>query len=123
MTVAPLILAADDDEDILALVSLRLTRLGYRVHQARDGEEALAAVAEERPDLVVIDAMMPRLDGYEAISRLRADPATASLPVILLSARARSADAAAGIDAGADLYLAKPFRAADLAAAVAQLLR
>jgi CheY-like chemotaxis protein len=123
MTQPPLILVADDDDDILALVALRLERLGYRVRQARDGEEALAAVADERPDLVVIDAMMPRLDGYEAISRLRADPETVSLPVILLSACARSADAAAGLDAGADLYLAKPFRAPELAEAVAQLLR
>jgi CheY-like chemotaxis protein len=123
VSASPLIVVADDDEDILALVVLRLQRLGYRVRQARDGAEALAAVAEERPSLVVLDAMMPRVDGYEAIRRLRAEEATASLPVILLSARARSADAEAGLDAGADRYLSKPFRSEELAEAVAQLLR
>ena len=122
MTDAPLIVVADDDEDILALVVLRLQRLGYRVRQARDGAEALAAVAEEPPALLVLDAMMPRVDGYETIRRLREDDATVSLPVILLSARARSADAAAGLDAGADLYLSKPFRAEELAGAIDELL-
>jgi DNA-binding response OmpR family regulator len=118
-----LVVVADDDEDILSLVSLRLQRLGYRVREAQDGAEALAAIADERPDVLVLDAMMPRVDGYETIRRLRADPATASLPVILLSARARSADAAAGLDAGADIYLSKPFRSEELAAAISQLLR
>ncbi|MGZ4352893.1 MAG: response regulator [Gaiellaceae bacterium] len=119
---AELILVADDDEDILALVSLRLRRLGYRVAQAADGEEALAEVARERPALVILDLMMPRVDGYEVIRRLRADPETSSLPVILLSARARSADAAAGLDAGADAYFSKPFRAEELAEAIRGLL-
>jgi DNA-binding response OmpR family regulator len=117
-----LILVADDDEDILALVSLRLRRLGYRVAEARDGEEALAEVARERPALVILDLMMPRVDGYGVIRRLRADPETASLPVVVLSARARSADAAAGLEAGADVYLSKPFRAEELAAAIRGLL-
>jgi CheY-like chemotaxis protein len=119
---APLILVADDDPDILALVSLRLQRLGYRIAQARDGQEALELAARERPALVVVDAMMPRVDGLELIRRLHADPATAGLPAILISARARSADAEAGLDAGADVYLAKPFRAEELAAAVRQLI-
>ncbi|HEY6054372.1 MAG TPA: response regulator [Gaiellaceae bacterium] len=117
-----LILVADDDEDILALVSLRLRRLGYRVAEARDGEEALAEVARERPALVILDLMMPRVDGYGVIRRLRADPETASLPVVVLSARARSADAAAGLEAGADAYLSKPFRAEELAATIRGLL-
>ncbi|HEY6031801.1 MAG TPA: response regulator [Gaiellaceae bacterium] len=117
-----LILVADDDEDILALVSLRLRRLGYRVAEARDGEAALAEVARERPALVILDLMMPRVDGYGVIRRLRADPETASLPVVVLSARARSADAAAGLEAGADAYLSKPFRAEELAATIRGLL-
>jgi len=119
---SPLILVADDDEDILALVMLRLQRLGYRVTGAHDGEEALAAAARERPALVVLDAMMPRVDGYEVIRSLRCDPETATVPVILLSARARSADATAGLDAGADVYMAKPFRAEELADAITRLL-
>jgi DNA-binding response OmpR family regulator len=117
-----LILVADDDEDILALVSLRLRRLGYRVVEARDGEEALTEVARERPALVILDLMMPRADGYEVIRRLRAGPETASLPVVVLSARARSADAAAGLEAGADAYLSKPFRADELAGTIRGLL-
>ena len=122
MSESPLILVADDDEDILALVMLRLQRLGYRVTGAHDGEEALAAAARERPALVVLDAMMPRVDGYEVIRSLRGDPETATVPVILLSARARSADATAGLDAGADVYMAKPFRAEELADAITRLL-
>lgn len=122
MTGSPLILVADDDEDILALVTLRLRRLGYRVAQATDGEAALEQVAQERPALAVLDLMMPRVDGYEVIRRLRADPGTASLPVLLLSARARSADAAAGLDAGADAYLSKPFRAEELAETIRGLI-
>lgn len=122
MSEQPLVLVADDDEDILALVSLRLRRLGYRVVEAVDGEAALARVAEERPALAILDLMMPRLDGYEVIRRLRAGPETASLPVILLSARARSTDAAAGLEAGADAFLSKPFRADELAEAIRGLL-
>lgn len=118
----PLILVADDDEDILVLFSIRLRGLGYRVVQATDGEEALAAVARERPALAVVDLMMPRVDGIELIRRLRGAPETAELPVILVSARARSADAEAGLDAGADAYLAKPFRTEELAEAVRSLL-
>lgn len=122
MSEPPLILVADDDEDILALVSLRLRRLGYRVVEAVDGEAALARVAEDRPALAILDLMMPRADGHEVLRRLRAEPETASLPVILLSARARSADAAAGLEAGADAFLSKPFRAEELAEAIRGLL-
>lgn len=121
-TTAPLILVADDDADILALISLRLGRLGYRVAQAADGEEALAEAAREPPALAVVDAMMPRLDGLELIRRLHAAPETAELPVILISAMARTADVEAGLAAGADVYLAKPFRAEELVAAVRQLI-
>lgn len=122
MSEPPLILVADDDEDILALVSLRLRRLGYRVVEAVDGEAALARVSEDRPALAILDLMMPRADGHEVLRRLRAEPETASLPVILLSARARSADAAAGLEAGADAFLSKPFRAEELAEAIRGLL-
>lgn len=119
---AATILVADDDEDILVLLSVQLGRLGYTVLTAADGEEALELVSRERPALLVVDAMMPRLDGYGVIRRLRADEATASLPVILISARAQRADADAGLDAGADVYIAKPFHGSELAAAVRTLL-
>jgi len=114
MTAAPLILCADDDPDILALLTLRLERAGYRVAQAPDGEAALALARELSPAVVVLDVMMPRLTGTEVLAALRADEATKSLQVILISARAQDADVQKGLAAGADAYLAKPFQAPEL---------
>jgi DNA-binding response OmpR family regulator len=111
---APLVLCADDDRDILALLALRLERAGYRVAQAVDGEQALSLARELRPAVLVLDVMMPRMSGTEVVAALRADPATAGLRVVLLSARAQEADVARGLDAGADAYLAKPFQAPEL---------
>jgi CheY-like chemotaxis protein len=84
----PLILIADDDPDILALVSFRLERAGYEVVQARNGEEAVQVALARRPDLAVIDVMMPRTDGYEATRQLRQQEETSRMPIILLTARA-----------------------------------
>jgi DNA-binding response OmpR family regulator len=122
MSEAPLIVCADDDEDILSLVSLRLERAGFRVVQVVDGEAALAAVRAERPALAVLDVMMPKQTGYEVLAALRADPTLADLKVILLSARVQEADIDRGLEAGADAYLAKPFKAGDLVAKVQELL-
>jgi DNA-binding response OmpR family regulator len=122
MSEQPLILCADDDEDILSLVALRLERAGFRVTQATDGDAALEAVRAERPSLAVLDVMMPKRTGYEVLAALRADPALAGLKVILLSARVQEADVERGLDAGADAYLAKPFKAGDLVAKVQELL-
>jgi len=121
MTDAPLVLCADDDRDILALLALRLERAGYRVAQAIDGEQALSLARELLPDVVVLDVMMPRLSGTEVLAALRADDATAALRVVLLSARAQEADVARGLEAGADAYLAKPFQAPELLEVVGQL--
>jgi DNA-binding response OmpR family regulator len=118
----PLILCADDDEDILSLVSLRLERAGFRVMKAVDGEAALEAVRAHKPILAVLDVMMPKRTGYEVLAALRADQAYADLKVILLSARVQESDVERGIDAGADAYLAKPFKAGDLVAKVQELL-
>jgi DNA-binding response OmpR family regulator len=117
-----LILCADDDEDILSLVSLRLERAGFEVVTAEDGETALALARERRPALAVLDVMMPRLNGFDVLAALRADDAVRGIKVILLSARVQEADIARGIDAGADAYLAKPFKAHDLVAKVEELL-
>jgi DNA-binding response OmpR family regulator len=122
MTDSPLILCADDDEDILALVALRLERAGFRVVRATDGESALALARELQPSVAVLDVMMPRLTGIEVIRELRADPSTSGLRTILLSARVQESDIGHGLDAGADAYLAKPFRAPELVELVQKLL-
>jgi DNA-binding response OmpR family regulator len=118
----PVILAADDDEDILALVVFRLERSGYTVLQARDGEEALELAMRELPDLAVLDVMMPKLDGYEVTRRIRAADPTDEMPVILLTARVQDVDIARGFEAGADDYMKKPFSPLDLRARVEALL-
>ena len=122
MSDQPLILCADDDEDILSLVSLRLERAGFRVVQAVDGDAALEAVRSHRPTVAVLDVMMPKRTGYEVLATLRGDPALAGVKVILLSARVQESDVERGIDAGADAYLAKPFKAGELVAKVQELL-
>jgi DNA-binding response OmpR family regulator len=119
---APLVLVADDDEDILGLVSFRLERSGYEVAAAKDGEEALRLARELSPALVVLDVMMPRLDGYEVTRRQREDEATRGIPVILLTALAQEADVARGFESGADDYLRKPFSPQELAARVQAVL-
>lgn len=116
------VLVADDDEDILQLVSFRLERAGYTVVTAADGQQALAAAREHKPDLAVLDVMMPGLNGYEVTRRLRADEATATIPVILLTARVQEADVSRGFEAGADDYLRKPFSPQELRSRVQAIL-
>ncbi len=118
----PVILAADDDEDILQLIVFRLERSGYMVLQAHDGEEALALALENRPDLAVLDVQMPKIDGFELTRRLRAEPVTSRMPIILLTARVQDADVQEGFDAGADDYLRKPFSPQELRARVQAIL-
>jgi DNA-binding response OmpR family regulator len=122
VTEAPLVLCADDDEDILSLVSLRLRRAGYEVATAADGDEAVAIARARRPVLAVLDVMMPKRTGYEVLAELRGDEALREMKVILLSARVQEGDVARGMDAGADAYLAKPFKAHELVSTVQELL-
>jgi DNA-binding response OmpR family regulator len=118
----PVVLAADDDEDILELIVFRLERSGYTVLQARDGEEALEVARRSRPDLAVLDVMMPKIDGVELTRRLRADDSTTRMPIILLTARTQESDVERGFDAGADDYIRKPFSPQELRARVQAIL-
>jgi DNA-binding response OmpR family regulator len=122
VTDGPLVLCADDDEDILSLVSLRLRRAGFEVETAADGDEAVTIARARRPALAVLDVMMPKRTGYEVLAELRADETLREMKVILLSARVQEGDVARGMDAGADAYLAKPFKAQDLVSTVQELL-
>jgi DNA-binding response OmpR family regulator len=115
----PLVLIADDDVDILALVRLRLERSGYSVISAQDGAEALKLAATEHPDVAIFDVSMPGLSGLDVTRRLR--EVNADMPVILLTARVLEADVEAGAAAGADVYLTKPFSPQDLEAQVRAL--
>jgi DNA-binding response OmpR family regulator len=118
----PVILVADDEPDVLELVGYRLSRSGFTVVEACDGEEALARALDQVPDLAVLDVMMPKLDGYELTRRLRSADATQRMPVILLTARAQESDIATGFEAGADDYLRKPFNPDELVARVRAVL-
>jgi DNA-binding response OmpR family regulator len=122
MSVRPLVLCADDDEDILALIALRLERAGYDVACAGDGDAAVALAAERRPDAVVLDMMLPCRSGIEVLAELRSHPGLTNMKVLLLSARVQDGDVARGLDAGADAFLAKPFRTIELVERIEQLL-
>ena len=119
---SPLVLVAEDDEDIRSLVAFRLERAGYRVVAAADGRRAYEVAVAQLPDLAVLDVMMPRLDGYELMRRLRADERTSRLPIILLTARAQESDVQRGLEAGADDYIRKPFSLQELMARVQAIL-
>jgi len=116
------VLVADDDPDILDLVRYRLERSGYAVATAADGSEAVRLAGELAPALAVLDVMMPGLTGFEVTRKLREDPRTARIPVILLTARAQEADVQEGFAAGADDYLRKPFSPRELSARVQAVL-
>jgi two-component system phosphate regulon response regulator PhoB len=117
------ILVVDDEPDISALVAYHLARETYRVRTAADGPEALRAIQAERPDLVVLDLMLPGMPGLEVLSELRRRPEMEDLPVILLTARREEGDRIEGLRLGADDYLAKPFSPQELVLRVGAVLR
>jgi two-component system phosphate regulon response regulator PhoB len=118
----PVLLVADDDEDILTLVQLRLSRSGFKVIVARDGEEAIQLAQARQPDVAVLDWTMPKASGLEVLRALRADLATADIPVMMLTARACRDDVLEALEAGADDYIAKPFRLKDLVSRLRSML-
>jgi len=117
------ILAVDDERHIVRLVQINLQKEGYDVTTASNGREALEKVAENKPDLIVMDVMMPEMDGFEALKRLKENPETAEVPVIMLTAKAQDADVFRGWQSGADLYLTKPFNPSELLTFVKRLLQ
>ncbi|HKP74578.1 MAG TPA: response regulator, partial [Longimicrobiaceae bacterium] len=117
------ILLAEDDEPLRRMTSMVLSSAGHQVRETPDGASALEELRREAPDLVVLDYRMGDPDGFEVCRRIKRDPATAHLPVLILTAQGRIEDRLGGFDAGADDYLAKPFDTRELLARVAALLR
>ena len=119
----PTVLIAEDESALLTLLRYNLEREGYRVLEARDGEEALLVAAEEKPDLVILDWMMPQLSGIEVCRRLRSRQETRNVPILMLTARGEETDRIRGLDTGADDYLTKPFSMTELLARVRAVMR
>jgi DNA-binding response OmpR family regulator len=117
------ILIVEDEPDILKLVTLYLEKEGYRTVSAASGMEGLRQVKQEKPDLVVLDLMLPEIDGLEVCRRLRSVPATAMLPIIMLTAKAEESDTIIGLELGADDYVTKPFSLKTLVARIKALFR
>ena len=108
------ILIVDDERHIVRLVEVNLERAGYDVISAYDGIEALEKVESEKPEMIILDVMMPRMDGFEVLKKLRSDAATKEIPVIMLTAKAQDADIFKGWSSGVDSYLTKPFNPREL---------
>lgn len=117
------ILVVDDEIYIVHILEFSLSMEGYEVLTAFNGEEALEKIESENPDLMVLDIMMPKLDGYEVCRRVRKDERFAHLPIILLSAKGRTVDQEMGMKVGADAYMTKPFRPRNLLDKIEELLR
>jgi len=117
------VLVVDDEKDITALVAYHLEREGFRVLQAHDGLQALDLVKRERPNLLILDLMLPQMGGLDVCRRLRKEPDTARLPILMLTAKAEEADKVLGLELGGDDYLTKPFGPRELVARVKALIR
>ncbi|WP_454019083.1 response regulator transcription factor [Azospirillum sp. Marseille-Q6669] len=118
----PTILVADDEPSIVLSLQVLLQKAGFTVRIARNGEEALESVAESTPDLILLDAMMPRRDGFDVCQSLRANPAYQSLPIIMLTAKSRDVERQKGMALGATDYITKPFSTRDLVTTVRKYL-
>ena len=116
------ILIVDDEKQLVSLVRLHMEMSGYEVLTAKDGEEALDALGKGKPDLVILDLMIPKVDGLEVCRRLRAEPGTSGTYVIMLTALSETTDKLKGFECGADDYVTKPFSPKELVARVNRLL-
>ncbi len=122
MTTPHKILIADDEPNIVVSLEYLLKREGYEVVVARDGQEALNAIASEHPDLVLLDVMMPHKTGFEVCQAVRSTPELESTPILMLTARGRETDVAKGLALGANAYMTKPFSTRELVLKVAEML-
>jgi len=113
----------EDEEDILEIIEYNLSREGYKVYSAQDGEDGIKLINEEKPDIVILDLMLPGLNGIEVCRRLKADSLTAHIPVIMVTAKGEESDIVLGLGIGADDYVAKPFSPKELTARVKAVLR
>jgi DNA-binding response OmpR family regulator len=116
------ILIVDDEPNIVISLEFLMRREGFEILVARDGQEALQSIRAHRPDLVLLDVMMPRINGFEVCRQVRADPALAGTRIVMLSAKGRPAQIAEGLALGADGYITKPFSTKNLVAQVKSLL-
>lgn len=116
------ILIVDDEENIVEMLKLRLESAGFEVITASDGHEGLERARSERPDLILMDVMMPKMDGYQACRMLKFDDQFKDIPIIMLTARAQESDVKTGKDTGADAYITKPFDQKELIGKINELL-
>jgi DNA-binding response OmpR family regulator len=116
------VLIVDDEPNIVISLEFLMKREGFEVSVAHDGAEALESIRAERPDLVVLDVMMPKLNGFEVCQAVRADPERAATLIVMLTAKGREAEMNKGLSLGADAYIAKPFSTRDLVARIKSLL-
>jgi two-component system phosphate regulon response regulator PhoB len=119
----PLILVVEDEAPLVTMLRYNLEKQGFRVEEATDGQEALTKIAEVRPDLVLLDWMLPAMSGIEVCRQIRRKPGTRDLPIIMVTARAEDADAVRGLNTGADDYITKPFQMDTLLARIRAILR
>lgn len=116
------VLIADDEQNIVISLDFLLRREGFEVLVAADGEEAIAKIRSDRPDLVLLDVMMPKMNGFDVCQALRADPELASIRVLMLTAKGRDTEVTKGLGLGADAYMTKPFSTKELVVKVRTLL-
>ena len=116
------ILIVDDEPNIVTSLEYLMKREGFQVEVAGDGEAGLKAARERRPDLVLLDIMLPKMNGFEVCEKIRADPGCRGMKIVMLTAKGRQVDNSRGMAAGADLYVTKPFSTRDLVAQVKELL-
>jgi two-component system phosphate regulon response regulator PhoB len=119
----PNVLIVEDEPPLVELLSYNLEKAGFQIHIARDGEEALLALEERKPDLILLDWMLPYVSGIEICRRIRRNPETRNEPIIILTARGEENDRIRGLEAGADDYVVKPFSPSELVARVRAVLR